>query len=76
MSRLFLLCVSLASLNYLVSKVDKTSSKSREFNKIDEMVDWVSLLGHEGIGLGLVEPDLGLHHSAPTGVNGLEGTCI
>lgn len=38
------------------------------------MVDWVSLLGHESIGLRLVEVHLGFHHSAPAGVNCMEGS--
>ena len=47
-----------------------------EFDKIYEMVDRVALLGHESVWLGLVEPDLGLHHSTSAGVNCLEGRFI
>ena len=75
-SVLTLLCVSLAFLDYLVAQVDKTSSEGWEFDEVDEVVDWVALLGHEGVRLGLVEPDLGLHHSAAASVNCLDGSFI
>ena len=63
-----LLCRSFTLLNDLISQVDEAGPKGRKFDKIYEMVNWMTFLGHESIRFWLVKVNFCLHHSAAAGL--------